>query len=174
MGDEGRLIGAPAAGRIAPLNRLGRVLERVYATRAGAWLAVNVASRLDRHLVRLSGGRFGLAIVRPVALLTTTGAKSGLTRTTPLLFFERGRDVVVVASRGGSRQHPAWYHNLKANPQCELLARGGTGRYVAREAVGEEREELWRQANRLYAGYVAYQARTDGRRIPVMVLSPRT
>lgn len=167
-------VGAPDTGQIPPLNRFGRALERIYATRAGAWLAINVASRVDRRLVRLSGGRLSMAIVRPVALLTTTGARSGLVRTTPLLFFERGREVVLIASCGGSPRHPAWYHNLKANPRCALLARGETARYVAREGPGEEREELWRRANTLYAGYDAYQTRTDGRRIPVMVLTPES
>ena len=113
-----------------------------------------------------------MAVVRPVALLTTTGVKSGLTRTTPLLFLERGREVVLIASCGGSPRHPAWYHNLIANSGCALLARGRTTRYVAREAAGREREELWRRANTLYAGYDVYQTRTDGRRIPVMVLTP--
>jgi len=165
---------APDTVEIPPLNRFGRALERIYATRAGAWLAVNVASRVDRRLVRLSGGRLSMAIVRPVAMLTTTGARSGLARTTPLLYFEHGRDVVVIASCGGSPRHPAWYHNLKANPRCELLTRGGNGRYVAREAEGVEREQFWRRANTLYAGYDTYQARTDGRRIPVVVLTPES
>ncbi len=108
----------------------------------------------------------------PRGKLTTTGARSGLARTTPLLFFGRGREVVLIASCGGSPRNPAWYHNVKANPRCELLTRDGTGRYVAREAAGEEREELRRRANTLYAGYDAYQTRTNGRRIPVMVLTP--
>lgn len=166
------LVTPDAGQQIPPLNRFGRALEWLYATRAGAWLAINVASHVDRRLVRLSGGRLGMAIVRPVAVLKTTGARSGLARTTTLLFFERGREVVIVASCGGSPRHPAWYHNLKANPQCLLFARGASRRYVAREAEGVEREELWRRANTLYAGYDAYQTRTNGRRIPVMVFTP--
>lgn len=80
--------------------------------------------------------------------------------------------MVLIASCGGSPRHPAWYHNLKANPRCELLTRDGTESYVAREAAGEEREELWCRANTLYAGYDTYQTRTNGRRIPVTVLTP--
>lgn len=112
-----------------------------------------------------------MALIRPVALLTTTGARSGKERTTPLLFFHDGANVVLVASYGGNAHHPAWYHNLRANPRCELFYGGHKGTYTAREAE-EERERLWLEANSLYRGYGIYQERTGGRRIPVLILEP--
>jgi len=100
-------------------------------------------------------------------------SKSGLPRQTPLLFASDGDDILLLASNAGSARHPAWYHNLRANPQVEVIAPGGrSGRYVAREADGPERERLWEIAADLYAGYDVYQGRAGDRRIPVMVLSP--
>jgi deazaflavin-dependent oxidoreductase (nitroreductase family) len=110
---------------------------------------------------------------QPVLLLTTKGRKTGELRSSPVLFTRDADAIVLVASKAGSTSHPAWYRNLKANPEAEVLAPGGrSGKYVAREAEGEERDRLWAKANDLYAGYEAYQGRTGGRRIPVMVLEP--
>jgi deazaflavin-dependent oxidoreductase (nitroreductase family) len=153
-------------------GRTARFLERLVASRAGAWFFVNVAHRIDRSLLRRSRGRVSVAVGRPVALLATTGAKSGRRRETPLLYLRQGEEVVLVASNGGRANHPAWYHNLKAHPHAELTLEGRTRRYVAREATGEERDRLWRRANEAYLGYETYQRRTRGRRMPVMVLSP--
>ncbi len=77
--------------------------------------------------------------------------------------------MVLIASKGGNVKHPAWYWNLKANPQVRFLGPGGlTGDYVAREAEGDERSRLWAEAVDYYDGFATYQGRTDGRRIPVV------
>ena len=162
----------PATGRMRPAKGYARVLERFASTPLGAWFFVKVAPHVDRRLVRLSGGRVSTALIRPVALLTSTGARSGRRRTTPLLFFLDGEDVVLIASYGGNPRHPAWYHNLKANPDVEVWARGRSGRYRSREAEGTERDRLWALAADYYAGYETYQRRTGGRRIPVLALEP--
>jgi deazaflavin-dependent oxidoreductase (nitroreductase family) len=108
----------------------------------------------------------------PVGLLGTVGAKSGQKRETPLLYLDDGERVVLVASKAGAALHPSWLHNLRANPRVSFLRRGGhRGTYVAREAEGAERDELWARVNDLYAGYDTYQGRT-ARRIPVVVLDP--
>ena len=164
---------APTRPRKRPIKWYGRLLERLAATRLGAWFFVRIAPAIDRRVVRLSRGRLSLALVRPVLLLTTTGAKSGRPRMTPLLFFTDGNVVVVIASNGGRRHHPAWYHNLRAHPEANLFVNGHSRTYVAREATGAERDRLWNEATDLYRGYDAYQERTDGRRIPVMVLTPK-
>jgi F420H(2)-dependent quinone reductase len=92
---------------------------------------------------------------------------------TPLLYLADGDRIVLVASKAGAPRHPAWYHNVKANPGVEFLLRGGPKRsYAAREAEGAEREELWAKVNDLYVGYDDYQGRTGGRVIPVIVLEP--
>ena len=156
----------------APRTRFQRQAERFASTRAGGWFFVNVANRVDRGLLRLSRGRLSLAVGEPVLLLTTRGARTGARRSTPLLYGTDGDRLVLVASKAGSPQHPAWYRNLKANPQVEVIASGRSGRYRAREAEAEERERLWAQAVEQYSGYDVYQGRTGGRRIPVVVLEP--
>jgi deazaflavin-dependent oxidoreductase (nitroreductase family) len=159
--------------RIRKLNRFERVLENVAATRAGGWFFLHIAHRVDPFLLRASKGRVSLAPGQPIALVTVKGAKSGVPRQTPLLFASDGADLILLASNAGSTRHPAWYHNLSANPEVDVIAPGGrSGRYVAHEAQEPERERLWEIAADLYAGYDVYQGRAGERRIPVMVLSP--
>ena len=105
-------------------------------------------------------------------MLTATGARSGRPRTTPLLYFSDGDDVVLIASNYGGRRHPAWYRNVKANPDVTLSARGQTARYRAREAEGAERDRLWKLAQRFARTYGRYEQMAGERRIPLMVLSP--
>ena len=149
-----------------------RQMEAFAQTRVGAWLAINVANPIDRRLLALTNGRLAIYLGAPVGLLETVGARSGQRRQTPLLYLDDGHRIILVASKGGNPHHPAWYHNLKANTRVEFLRRGGRRSYVAREAIGEERENLWARVNDLYRGYQTYQGRTQGRRIPVIVLDP--
>jgi F420H(2)-dependent quinone reductase len=159
------------AERRRQVTTLHRQSERFVASKPGAWLFVNVAMRIDRVLLPLSGGRLSMGFGQQVGLLETVGAKSGERRRIPLLYVRDGDRVVLIASKGGSTKHPAWYWNVKKNPGVTFLAPGGvSGDYVAREAEGEERERLWDEAVDYYSGYATYQGRTDGRRIPVVVL----
>jgi deazaflavin-dependent oxidoreductase (nitroreductase family) len=107
-------------------------------------------------------------------LLEHVGAKSGTRRTAPLLYFPDGEDdVVIVASKGGYPKHPAWYHNLMANPDT-IVQVGRERRAVhARVANAEERQRLWPRAVKSYHGYADYQARSKGREIPLVILEPR-
>lgn len=108
----------------------------------------------------------------PMLLLDHVGARSGTRRTSPLVYVRDGDDVVIVASKGGHPKHPAWFHNLKANPQT-VVQIGGERRAVrARVARPEERGRLWAKALDTYGGYDEYQRRT-GREIPLMVLERR-
>jgi deazaflavin-dependent oxidoreductase (nitroreductase family) len=149
-----------------------RLMEPIAASRPGAWLYVHVFCLIDPLLLRMSGGRVSVSLGWPILQLTHTGARSGERRRTALLYATDGERIVLVASKGGADHHPAWYHNLKADPLCSVLARGRSGDYEARVAEGTERERLWALATDLYTGYSAYQSRTD-RRIPVLVLEPR-
>lgn len=122
-----------------------------------------------------SKGRvFGRAMGMPVVGLVTVGRKTGQRRTTmltaPIADDER---IVLVASFGGDDRHPAWYRNLRANPDVEVLLRGRTRSVHARTATGAEREALWARIVKIHAGYGRYQRRTD-RQIPVVVLEQRT
>jgi deazaflavin-dependent oxidoreductase (nitroreductase family) len=157
-----------------PRNPLQRGMRRVAQSRFGGWVALNVATKVDPYLMRASRGLLKVPSGVPTVLLTHTGAKSGKERTTPLVYFSDGDNVVLIASQTGKPRHPAWFHNLNANPDVELWADGRGGAYRAREAEGEERERLWSLAARLYPGYDDYQRRADtaGRRIPVIVCEP--
>jgi deazaflavin-dependent oxidoreductase (nitroreductase family) len=158
-----------------PRNPLQRAFRWLAKSRFGGWVALNVANKVDPYLIRASRGRLKMPSGSPTVLLTHTGAKSGRKRTTPLVYFTDGPNVVLIASQTGKPNHPAWFHNLRANPDVELWAGSGGGAYRASEAEGEERDRLWRLATQLYPGYDDYQRKADlaGRRIPVVVCEPR-
>jgi deazaflavin-dependent oxidoreductase (nitroreductase family) len=109
----------------------------------------------------------------PVLLLEHVGRKSGKTFTSPLLYLEDGRDVVIVASQGGLPKNPQWYANLAAHPETRISLRGEKNRPVrARTATPDEREALWPRLVDMYADFAKYQKWTE-RTIPVVVLEPR-
>jgi deazaflavin-dependent oxidoreductase (nitroreductase family) len=121
-----------------------------------------------------SGGLVGHRFpgVPPVLLLDHVGAKSGIRRTTPLAYIEDGGDVVLVASKGGHPRNPAWFHNLRANPDTTVQI-GSERRAVRARVVGpDERVRLWPKVVAAYAGYRGYQERTQ-REIPLVILEPR-
>jgi F420H(2)-dependent quinone reductase len=126
-------------------------------------------------LYRRTGGRIGHSIPGvqgKMLLLDHVGAKSGKKRTSPLLYVKDGDNVVIVASKGGFPKHPAWYHNLLANPDTTAQIGAEVRPVHARVAAPEERERLWDMAVAAYHGYEDYRARTD-REIPLVVLEPR-
>jgi deazaflavin-dependent oxidoreductase (nitroreductase family) len=102
-------------------------------------------------------------------LLTTTGRKSGERRTTPLIYGRRGDDYLVVASKGGADQPPAWYLNLQADPEAEVQVRGDRFKARARDASADEKPEVWKTMTGEWPSYDEYQQKTD-REIPVVVL----
>jgi deazaflavin-dependent oxidoreductase (nitroreductase family) len=154
--------------------RWQRPFVRLLSSRAGSWYFLNVANPIDRWLIPATNGRLSTAPGMPVCVIETVGAKSGVRRRTPLLFARAGEDLVLIASSGGARKHPAWFHNVRKNPELKVWAnRGRSGDYVARVARGEERERLWRIATDLYPGYDTYAVRAGAREIPVVVLSPK-
>ena len=154
------------------LNRFERGLESFAKSKVGGWYFVNVAMRVDRVLLPLTGGRISSSPGQPICLLETVGAKTGQVRKTPLLFIPDGERVVLIGSKAGAAKHPGWIHNMRANPRVKILAPRRTGDYLAREAEGQERERLWDAAVDYYAGYETYQGRAGNRRIPVVVLEP--
>jgi deazaflavin-dependent oxidoreductase (nitroreductase family) len=155
-------------------TRFDRVLQAFAQTRAGGWLFINVLPALDRPLLRLSRGRLSTGMGQTYVLLHARGAKSGIERTTPLLGTKSGDAILLVASKAGAPRHPAWFHNLRANPDVAVTVNGERRPMRARVAEGEERERLWGVVCDHYSGYAAYQSRTGGRVIPVVVLEPLT
>jgi deazaflavin-dependent oxidoreductase (nitroreductase family) len=154
-------------------NLWQRLWTPLLTTALGRALIRHIARPIDRALLPLTKGRLTFSrLFYPTLLLTTTGARSGQPRSTPLIYFRDGTAMVLVASNYGEPRHPAWYHNLRATPRALVTADGATAPYLAREAEGAEREELWRKALAFYGGYEAYSRRAGGRRIPIMVLDP--
>jgi len=121
---------------------------------------------------RETGGEVGyLWNGAPTLLLTTTGRKSGLSRTTALIFGRRDEDYLVVASQGGAPSHPGWYHNVVAMPQVTLQVGPEVFGATAHVATSDERPRLWSIVNEAWPNYDVYQTRTD-RIIPIVVLTP--
>ena len=114
----------------------------------------------------------GLFDGAPLVLLTTTGAKSGKRRTTPVVYTRDGDRVVVIASKGGAPTHPDWYHNLVAHPQVTVEVGGETYEANATVLTGEERDQLYARHAELYPQFDEYQAKTT-RKIPVIALERR-
>ncbi len=115
-----------------------------------------------------SGGPFA---GRQVLILTTTGARTGERRATPLAYSRDGDDIVIVASKGGAPTHPAWFHNCVAHPSVTIEVDGKTMQATARVADGDERRRLYDQHAELHPGFKDYEGKTD-RTIPVIVLHP--
>jgi deazaflavin-dependent oxidoreductase (nitroreductase family) len=149
-----------------------RLAHRAGMSDAGRWFGINVAARIDPWLLRVSGGRVATTGFFPLLLMTVPGRRSGEPRTVTLVYFTRGEEVILTASSFGRPRHPAWYLNLKAHPEAVLTAGGRSGRYLARETEGTERDALYALATELYAGYGLYEQRAPGRMIPVLALRP--
>lgn len=107
----------------------------------------------------------------PTVILTTRGRKSGALRKSPLMRVTDGETYAVIASQGGSPEHPLWYLNLTDQPLVTVQDKAIRRRYLARTATGAEREEWWRRAVAVWPDYATYQTKTD-RQIPVVLLEP--
>lgn len=155
-------------------NALQRALRRIAPFAPVTWLLARGLRHVDGPVLRLTrGGHTFASLVTglPLVVLTTSGARSGRRRSLAVLAFPTAEGLVLIASNFGQQRHPAWYHNLRAHPECEIDADGSVRRYRAAEADGEQRERLWREGLRLYPGWAAYARRAGDRRIPVMVLT---
>lgn len=128
---------------------------------------------LHKAVLRASGGRvLGRLAGMPVLVLTTTGRRTGATRTTVLTTpVHDGDRVVLVASFGGDDRHPAWFWNLQEHPDVTVEMGGRTRAMRARVATATERDGLWPAVIAAYGGYDSYRRNTD-RVIPVVILEP--
>jgi F420H(2)-dependent quinone reductase len=139
-----------------------------------SWPVVRRAADLHTAAYRVTHGLVGHRIpgLPAMLLLDHVGARTGTRRTVPLLYVEDGENLVIVASKGGHPRHPAWFHNLRANPETTVQVGSKRRPVRARIATAEERERLWPRVVEAYRGYAEYQRRT-GREIPLVVLEPR-
>jgi deazaflavin-dependent oxidoreductase (nitroreductase family) len=135
--------------------------------------ALRLAGKLNIPIYRLSGGRiFGDLDGTPILLLTTTGRKSGLTRTAPVIYMRDGERLVVIGSNAGNLRAPAWALNLEADPDAEVEIGRERRPVRAQVARGDERADLWRRFTADYSGFDDYEANVT-RDIRLFVLEPR-
>jgi deazaflavin-dependent oxidoreductase (nitroreductase family) len=160
----------------AQANPLQKGLRLAAASRYGSWLIAPVLPLLDRSVHRLTRGRHTFS--RPVAglhvlMLTTTGARTGVARTVPVLGLTTSAGLVVVASNFGRVNHPAWFHNICSDPEVTVSVDARSRRVRAVELTGERRAAVWRECLEVYPGYAGYQRRALPREIAVFALEPR-
>jgi deazaflavin-dependent oxidoreductase (nitroreductase family) len=136
-------------------------------------LALKLGTIVHSGVYRATGGRLlGRMGRSPILLLNTLGRKSGKKRATPLFYVVEDEDFVIIASKGGTPSHPAWYLNLKANPDATVEVGNRKVRVRAEELDGEEKERLWKKMAEMYPTYDDYQKKTK-REIPLLVLHPK-
>ncbi|MCF1599774.1 nitroreductase/quinone reductase family protein [Streptomyces muensis] len=141
-----------------------RVVQKVSSTRGFAKVAPHVIPALDRAVHRLTRGKVLLsAQMLPGVILTSTGARSGRPRRTPLACMpeEDGRSWILIGSNFGRTGHPAWTHNLLAHPDAEVSWKGRDIPVTARLLEGEERAAVWKTALAFWPPYATYQARVE-------------
>jgi deazaflavin-dependent oxidoreductase (nitroreductase family) len=159
-------------------NLFRTVTQKIAASPPGAWVYARTLHHLDRLFLRLSGGRMTITSFLsglPLVFVTTTGAKTGLARTVPLICIRDDNapmTFAIIATNWGQKRYPAWYFNLKANPRATCSIEGEVGEYVAHEADGDEYARFWQYAADTYIGYPLYKQRISERTIPIMVLVP--
>lgn len=137
------------------------------------WKVFHAVTRVHIALLRATGGRFGGRLGQaPVLVLHHVGRVSGQQRKSPLFYLEDASNLVIVASKAGTDNHPAWFHNLMAMDSTEVeLSDRRRRRVRPRIATGAERDALWSRLVAMYKSYDDYASHTD-REIPVVVLEP--
>lgn len=149
-----------------------RALARAVGTKPWLMRTSRFVVWADKKLHRAFGGRVSLVALAglPSLRLTTTGRKSGLARSTNLLYFPRGGDFVLTASNWGRPNDPAWALNLRAHPKASVALAGRPVEVVARELTGDEYAAMWAELLEFWPGY-AMEQREAGRPLPVFVLN---
>lgn len=149
-----------------------RWLQLIAALPLLPWLMIHVIAPADRRLMRMTRGRLSLT-GRTTVLLVTRGARSGQLRYSTLPGLYQEDRLVLLASKAGAKTHPAWYHNLAAHPDVEVIKGGQRRRYRAEITEGEQRQRLWAWLLQQWQGFAAYQERAGSRVLPVVVLHPQ-
>ncbi|WP_369189619.1 nitroreductase family deazaflavin-dependent oxidoreductase [Streptomyces sp. R08] len=139
-----------------------RAMQKVSSTRAFARIAPHVVPAMDRTVHRLTRGKVLLsARMLPGVILTSTGARSGQPRRSPLACMPEDGGWVLVGSNFGRTGHPAWTHNLIAHPDAEINWKGQEIPVTARLLEGEERAAVWKAALTFWPPYATYQKRIE-------------
>jgi deazaflavin-dependent oxidoreductase (nitroreductase family) len=175
---RGALRGVPSLAANDRLFLRGRwaISSSEFANKHGIYLGRRSA-RIHAALYRRTGGKVGghlpgLPAAR-IVLVDHVGAKSGVCRTSPLIYHEADGVVAVVASKAGQPTNPAWLHNLIAHPETTIQLGSEVRQVRARVASDEERDRLWPKLLAVYPGWDFFQDLAKDRKIPVVILEPR-
>jgi len=156
-------------------NAFQSLIHRFIMLRSVTAFFANKVHVVDKLILKLTGGKYtvsGLAGWTMIQL-TTTGAKTGQARMSPLVGLLDEEKIAIVASSFGRVHNPNWYYNLKAHPECIVEWNGRSGIFIARETNKEEYEKYWQLALAYYTGYEKYKERAAHRHIPLMLLEPQ-
>jgi deazaflavin-dependent oxidoreductase (nitroreductase family) len=155
------------------MSQYTALVQRLGTQRWFAALGCRLAP-LDRRLYQLTRGRWSVLGRHglPSLLITTTGRKSGLPRTQPLLYAIDGGGYIEVGSNWGQAHHPAWSANLLAEPTARVTLGDREFDVRATLTTGAERDRLWQQVQPIWPGYAAYAKRAEGRQIRIFRLIP--
>jgi deazaflavin-dependent oxidoreductase (nitroreductase family) len=156
-------------------NEIQKLLHRFFMLRPVTNFFAPRVHHLDNAVLKITRGTYTAVEILGwnVIQLTTIGAKSKQPRTVPLVGVFDGEKVALIASSFGRQHNPSWYYNLKANPECKVLFKGKSLKYIAREIDGKEGEKYFQMAVDQYAGYRSYRERAAHRHIPIMLLEPK-
>lgn len=154
-------------------NPVQQAVQKVASSKPGAWVLSKTLAPLDRWLLRLTKGKStfaGITAAVPVITLTTTGAKSGQPRATPLTGVPIDGSLAVVGTNYGQTKPPAWTFNLAAHPDASVEYRGRSAPVRARPATDDEYERVFTRATAMYPGYADYRKRVTERPIRIFIL----
>lgn len=160
---------------VTPANGAQRVVQRIAASRPGAWLFQRTLYPVDKALYRRTSGRVTvpeLLAGLPVIMLTTTGARSGEPRSMPLVGIPLDGELAVIGSNYGQARTPGWVYNLEADPAATVSYRDRSATVTARPATDAEADRAFEVASSFYPGYARYRDRASHRTIRVFVLEP--
>jgi deazaflavin-dependent oxidoreductase (nitroreductase family) len=153
---------------------LRRIILNLAATRQGLGIFHFYVRSFDLPISRLTKGVFVPSAywdIMPIIYLTTTGAKSGIPHSTPVLCIPDGENLILVGSNWGNLKNPSWAYNLRTNPQTQVRKGKTVKDFTARELSGNERGAYWQKAIRFYPPYVSYEQRSN-RSLPIFLLVP--
>ncbi|HRV61176.1 MAG: nitroreductase family deazaflavin-dependent oxidoreductase [Solirubrobacterales bacterium] len=163
----------PPVDPTEPPSLYKRAITPIALSSVGQWYLKGPAPVLDDRLFRWTRGRLTSVPGIPILLLKSVGAKSGRPRLNALGYFNDGERVIAMASNYGGTRNPAWYYNVRANPDVTLTAGGREGRYRAEITSGAERDRLWELAKGYIDAYEMYEGMTAGvREVPVIAFTP--
>ena len=156
-------------------NTVQRLIHQFIMLEPVTVFFANKIHLVDKLVFRMTADRYTLSELAGwnIIQLTTIGAKTKQPRTMPLVGIFDDEKIALIATSFGREHNPGWYYNLKTNPFCNVIFKGKSGDYVARETEGAEYERYFQMAVSQYAGYQKYKERAPHRHVPVMVLEPK-